>query len=210
MAAIRSPGRFLAVGHGLTAPPLWVEGVPALVFGVTTPTASPSLAASDARSVCGLTHPGAVKLLRFRVHTIDRGHSLADITGCPDLSGPVAGVIAPPPSLKRAGGISHGAGAAAGLHCFARPYPPAVADSVGRVVGLDDHPPQGVASPLALAALQRVHRWPGVRRLPPWVRVHSESQGVILACLSIIIRMSKNRGTLYSSGRVGCCFAVRS
>jgi len=62
-------------------------GVPAMVFGVTTPTASPLLAVSDARYVCGLTHPGAVKLLRFRVHTIDRGHSLSEITGFPDCWG---------------------------------------------------------------------------------------------------------------------------
>jgi len=56
-AVIRSPGRFLAAGHGLTAPPCKVGGYLAVVFGVTIPSASLLLAASDARSVCGLTHP---------------------------------------------------------------------------------------------------------------------------------------------------------
>ena len=107
-AAIRSPGRFLAVGHGLTAPPCGAGGIPALVFGVTTPTASPSLAASDARFVRGLTHPDAVRLFRFRVHTIDGALTF--------LRGPFSrialmvlalrcwGLCTPPPSLKRAGG----------------------------------------------------------------------------------------------------------
>jgi len=85
-AAIRSPGRYYA-GHGLAFPPLWVGGVPAMVFGVTTPAASPLLAASDARSIYGLTHPDAVRLFRFRVHTIDRGHSLAELMGLARLLG---------------------------------------------------------------------------------------------------------------------------
>ena len=70
---------------------------------------------------------------------------------------------------------------------------------MGRVGGLDDSPRRGGASPLALAALQRVHRWPGVRTLPPWVRVCAESQGVILACLSNLIRDVKESMRRFSS-----------
>jgi len=58
-----------------------------MVFGVTTPTALPLLAASDARYFCGLTHPDAVRLFRFRMHTIDRGHSLTELTGLARLLG---------------------------------------------------------------------------------------------------------------------------
>ena len=83
--------------------PVLGGGVPAMVFGVTTPTASPLLAASDAHSICGLTHPARLAAAPIlQVHTIDGAVML--LKALVVLARRFWGLGTPPPSMKRAGG----------------------------------------------------------------------------------------------------------